>query len=180
MVQMSKITAVLDQETWVSVDPPDEFQAIVDTFTHEQVVNNGNLGRQETEEIEYSLTSEAPISKISSSETRGSSETMTEIKGLKSIPSEITEKQRSPGDAGKFEGSPGALSGDPTSFQASYQEVDGAVANGVESKTAKSSSTVQTEDMSTTSASTKSKKSRDKLTVKTLEVQGMKFHTVNR
>jgi hypothetical protein len=30
---MSKITAVLDQETWVAVDTPNEFQDIVDLFT---------------------------------------------------------------------------------------------------------------------------------------------------
>lgn len=30
--QMAKITAVLDQETWVSVDTPDEFQDIVESF----------------------------------------------------------------------------------------------------------------------------------------------------
>lgn len=40
-LQVSKITAVLEQETWVAVDAPDEFQAIVDRFTHFDTSGNG-------------------------------------------------------------------------------------------------------------------------------------------
>lgn len=32
LLQMTKIKAVLDQETWVEVDVPDEFQAIVNSL----------------------------------------------------------------------------------------------------------------------------------------------------
>ena len=40
-LQVAKITAVLEQETWVAVDAPDEFQAIVDRFTHFDTSGNG-------------------------------------------------------------------------------------------------------------------------------------------
>ena len=40
-MQVAKITAVLEQETWVAVDAPDEFQAIVDRFTHFDTSGNG-------------------------------------------------------------------------------------------------------------------------------------------
>eukprot|EP01018_Ginkgo_biloba_P033615 Gb_03763 [translate_table: standard] len=35
--RMAKITAVLDQETWVAIDVPDEFQSIVDSLTFSEV-----------------------------------------------------------------------------------------------------------------------------------------------
>lgn len=38
---MQKITAVLEQETWVAVDAPDEFQAILDRFTAFESLSNG-------------------------------------------------------------------------------------------------------------------------------------------
>jgi vacuolar protein sorting-associated protein 54 len=38
---MQKITAVLEQETWVPVDAPDEFQAILDRFTAFESLSNG-------------------------------------------------------------------------------------------------------------------------------------------
>ncbi|XP_026458093.1 vacuolar protein sorting-associated protein 54, chloroplastic-like [Papaver somniferum] len=39
--RMAKIKAVLDQETWTSVDVPDEFQAIVKSFLSSEVLTNG-------------------------------------------------------------------------------------------------------------------------------------------
>ena len=40
---MTKIKAVLDQETWVSVDVPEEFQAIVDSLSSEHSSNGVNM-----------------------------------------------------------------------------------------------------------------------------------------
>ena len=180
MVQMSKITAVLDQETWISVDPPDEFQAIVDMFAQEQVVDNGSLGSEETSEIECTLTSETPVSNISNAVMTGSPEAIAGIKRHNSAPSEVMEKQKNSGDAEKFGSLQTASPGDPNSFQPSHKDVDVVMTNGVESKTVKSSSTLQKEDVIIASVSSKSKKSKDKLTIKTLDFRGMKFHTVNR
>lgn len=39
--QVTKITAVLEQESWIAVDAPDEFQAIVDRFTSFDTSSNG-------------------------------------------------------------------------------------------------------------------------------------------
>ncbi|KAL2623879.1 hypothetical protein R1flu_008124 [Riccia fluitans] len=41
--RMAKIMAVLEQETWVAIDAPDEFQAIVDSLTAAEPVSNGSL-----------------------------------------------------------------------------------------------------------------------------------------
>jgi len=40
-LQVTKITAVLEQESWIAVDAPDEFQAIVDKFTNFDTSGNG-------------------------------------------------------------------------------------------------------------------------------------------
>ncbi|MCL7039326.1 hypothetical protein MKW94_029953 [Papaver nudicaule] len=40
--RMAKIKAVLDQETWTSVDVPDEFQAIVKSFLSSETLTNGS------------------------------------------------------------------------------------------------------------------------------------------
>ncbi|XP_022721290.1 vacuolar protein sorting-associated protein 54, chloroplastic-like isoform X2 [Durio zibethinus] len=40
--RMTKIKAVLDQETWVEVDVPDEFQAIVSSLFHSEAINSEN------------------------------------------------------------------------------------------------------------------------------------------
>ena len=39
---MTKIRAVLDQETWVEVDVPDEFQAIVSSLFFSEVLISEN------------------------------------------------------------------------------------------------------------------------------------------
>jgi vacuolar protein sorting-associated protein 54 len=179
MVQMSKITAVLDQETWVSVDPPDEFQAILDMFAQEQVVDNGNLGSQETAEIDYTLASETSLSNVASEAMTGSPEVIG-IKRHNSVPSEVMEKQGNLGDADKAEVSQTTLPGDLNSFQTSHQDVNNIVTNGVGSKTVKNILPLESEDVMTASSSLKSKKSKDKVPAKTLDFRGIKFHTVNR
>lgn len=40
-IRVAKLTAVLEQESWVAVDAPDEFQAIVDRFTEFETSGNG-------------------------------------------------------------------------------------------------------------------------------------------
>lgn len=40
---MAKMKAVLDQETWVAVDVPDEFQAIINSLVSSEALINGNL-----------------------------------------------------------------------------------------------------------------------------------------
>lgn len=40
---MAKIKAVLDQETWVAVEVPDEFQSIVDWLTSFETSTNGEV-----------------------------------------------------------------------------------------------------------------------------------------
>lgn len=45
--RMTKIKAVLDQETWVEVDVPDEFQAIVTSLSHFEELSSGNTDENE-------------------------------------------------------------------------------------------------------------------------------------
>lgn len=40
---MAKMKAVLDQETWVAVDVPDEFQVIINSLLSSEALINGNL-----------------------------------------------------------------------------------------------------------------------------------------
>ncbi|CAM6088872.1 unnamed protein product [Calypogeia fissa] len=56
-IRISKITAVLEQETWVSVDTPDEFQEIVNSLTTVEVSGSdnlvsGDLAQEEEESLE--------------------------------------------------------------------------------------------------------------------------------
>ncbi|OMO73818.1 Vps54-like protein [Corchorus olitorius] len=46
--RMTKIKAVLDQETWVEVDVPDEFQAIVSSLFHSEAMLSGNNDNAES------------------------------------------------------------------------------------------------------------------------------------
>lgn len=48
MLQVTKITAVLEQESWIAVDAPDEFQAIVDRFTYFDTTGNGFAATADT------------------------------------------------------------------------------------------------------------------------------------
>ncbi|KAK6267473.1 hypothetical protein QUC31_011633 [Theobroma cacao] len=52
--RMTKIKAVLDQETWVEVDVPDEFQAIVSSLLHSEAIISGNKDNAETNMTSYS------------------------------------------------------------------------------------------------------------------------------
>ena len=45
---MTKIKAVLDQETWVEVDVPDEFQAIVSSLFHSEAIISENKNNAES------------------------------------------------------------------------------------------------------------------------------------
>ncbi|KAL3677642.1 hypothetical protein R1sor_027590 [Riccia sorocarpa] len=45
--RMAKLTAVLEQETWVAIDAPEEFQSIVDSLTTAEAVSSGSLGSSE-------------------------------------------------------------------------------------------------------------------------------------
>ncbi|XWS18010.1 hypothetical protein CRYUN_Cryun32bG0005500 [Craigia yunnanensis] len=50
--RMTKIKAVLDQETWVEVDVPDEFQAIVSSLFHSEAIISGSKDNAESNTIE--------------------------------------------------------------------------------------------------------------------------------
>ncbi|XP_021298419.1 vacuolar protein sorting-associated protein 54, chloroplastic isoform X1 [Herrania umbratica] len=52
--RMTKIKAVLDQETWVEVDVPDEFQAIVSSLFHSEAIISGNKDNAESNMTSYS------------------------------------------------------------------------------------------------------------------------------
>ncbi|GLU17466.1 hypothetical protein SLE2022_338320 [Rubroshorea leprosula] len=54
--RMTKIKAVLDQETWVEVDVPDEFQAIVTSLFHSEALISGNTDENESNiTVKYNL-----------------------------------------------------------------------------------------------------------------------------
>lgn len=185
-IRMSKISAVLEQETWVSIDAPDEFQTIVDMFTHSEPVNNGSLTTEEVGETDYPSNSDTLLSEVLSFESR---EGLSEIERAKSSivrensvtsskDMSVSIEQGKTEVSGHLEVSQRMLSGDAVTLQPAYEE-SGVVVNGVEPKVAKIRSTVQTEDGAATDASVKSKKGRDKLTVKTLQIRGVGFHMVN-
>lgn len=44
---MAKIKAVLDQETWVEIDVPDEFQSIINMLFSSDALTSGNLNGSE-------------------------------------------------------------------------------------------------------------------------------------
>jgi vacuolar protein sorting-associated protein 54 len=51
---MTKIKAVLDQETWVEIDVPDEFQSIINMLFSSDALSSGNLnGVEEDNSISY-------------------------------------------------------------------------------------------------------------------------------
>lgn len=52
-MQMTKIKAILDQETWVAVDVPEEFQAIVASFHfhEESLVNDASFQNSHNEQL---------------------------------------------------------------------------------------------------------------------------------
>lgn len=58
---MAKITALLDAENWTAVDAPDEFQAIVDSWTHEEEghVAEPDSANGQTADVEPSARAEA-------------------------------------------------------------------------------------------------------------------------
>lgn len=72
-MQVSKITAILEQENWTAVDAPDEFQAIVDRFTEFDTSSNGfptaavtvfrtDASEQAVNQLPEAVTVEAPAS----------------------------------------------------------------------------------------------------------------------
>jgi hypothetical protein len=82
-LQMSKLAAVLEQETWVAVDAPDEFQAIVDSLTSTE--SNGIISPSEeashgsaadlldrfSDAPESSIPEETPVPDSTMSQTNG-------------------------------------------------------------------------------------------------------------
>lgn len=177
--QMSKINALLEQETWVSMDAPDEFQAIVDTFTYNDHVNMESLLTEELADTESSANAETMSNEILSAELKGGVfEVQNQILREDSLTPEL-KKQVSSETLGQLEGPQRTISGDVTAFQPSHQGIDG-VANGGDSKVPKVRSSSQTEDGASMDGSSKSKKGRDKPTARTLQIRGVKYHMVNR
>jgi hypothetical protein len=80
---MSKLAAVLEQETWVAVDAPDEFQVIVDSLTSTE--SNGIISPSEeashgsaadlldrfSDAPESSIAEETPVPDSTMSQTNG-------------------------------------------------------------------------------------------------------------
>ncbi|MCO5597436.1 hypothetical protein L7F22_051514 [Adiantum nelumboides] len=183
-LKMSKINALLEQETWVSMDAPDEFQAIVDMFTHNEVSLTESFSVEEVADTDI-----ASISNIISNEnlsavvTDQPSEASSLIAREGSLTSFDTASgttelkiQVSPQGIGQLNGAQRTFSGDITTFQSSRQESDG-FANGGESRNSKLRYGAQTNDMA--DATSKSKKSRDKPNARTLHIRGVKYHMVN-
>lgn len=176
--KMSKINALLEQETWVSMDAPDEFQAIVDTFTYNDHVNMESLLTEELADTESSANAETMSNEILSAELKGGAfEVQNQILREDSLTPEL-KKQVSSETLGQLEGSQRTISGDVTAFQPPHQGIDG-VANGGDAKVPKVRSSSQTEDGAGMDASSKSKKGRDKPTARTLQIRGVKYHMVN-
>lgn len=186
-IRMSKINAVLEQETWVSIDAPDEFQAIVDSFTHCEPLKNENV-----------ITEEAAITGDPEKSDPNLSKTVTSKSAQEVL------------DAHKSKDLEGTLSrhnsivSDETTQRSEYQKLEpmrhldemqrisqndannvqtshdsDLLANGNEPRNVKSSSNGQTEYSTVTDASARSKKGREKMTIKTLQIRGIGFHMVN-
>lgn len=175
--KMSKINALLEQETWVSMDAPDEFQAIVDTLIHKEDVNWETLETEEVADTERSSSSETMITEISSAESKGVVlEAQNQLlRGGSLTP--VLKKQFSSDMLGQLEGPHRTLSGDVSAFQSLHHGIDG-MSNGGDSKASKLRPS-QAEDGTGTDASSKNRKGKDKPIARTLQIRGVKYHMVN-
>ncbi|BBN11151.1 vacuolar protein sorting-associated protein 54 [Marchantia polymorpha subsp. ruderalis] len=208
--RMAKITAVLEQETWVSIDAPDEFQVIVDSFTAVEAVSNGSLissdvASSDVESLKQADSSDSrptgeeeasDAARIESQLERTASETagdddaanavisVHEANGLLREESvEDSEKKTNDGqtetsrpqsdvaDTGK--GSSPDVRAPPQSILPG----NGAVANGNKPELPVQSTVNASAEVGGDLAG--KKKSRERPSIKTLQVRGVSYHSVN-
>ncbi|KAH7404590.1 hypothetical protein KP509_15G033300 [Ceratopteris richardii] len=172
-LKMSKITALLEQETWVSVDAPDEFQAIVNMLTKDELAKAESFdieaGGSENGSLSASTkdTSSQPTSEIVRA---GSLTSLDNVPGHGELRNQVMTKS-----IGQLGGAQRTLSGDVATFQA-HQDLD-AMANGGGSSISKTRSVSRPDDIVDTTS--KGKKGRDKQNTRTLQIHGVDYHMVN-
>ncbi|KAI5080569.1 hypothetical protein GOP47_0003752 [Adiantum capillus-veneris] len=181
-LKMSKINALLEQESWVSMDAPDEFQAIVDMLTHNDISKTENFSVEEVADTDGSSISNAisneNLSAVMKDEPSEAGSVIAIEGSLTSVDSAGTTELKTHVNSqaiGQLDGAERTFSGDGAAFQP-HQESDG-VANGGELKNSKVRSGAQTDDGA--DAISKIKKSRDKPNARTLQIRGVKYHMVN-
>jgi vacuolar protein sorting-associated protein 54 len=160
-LRMSKLAAVLEQETWVAVDAPDEFQVIVDSLTSTE--SNGIISP--SEEASHGSAadlldrfSDAPESSIAE-ETPVPDSTMSQTNG-KIITAEDTTD-------------PGIQAGTSTT-----EGGENPTPNNINTAVS-TPNPLPSETLLSDAVATKGKKVREKASVKTLCVQGITYHCVN-
>ncbi|PPR80585.1 hypothetical protein GOBAR_AA40128 [Gossypium barbadense] len=73
--RMTKIRAVLDQETWVEVDVPDEFQAIVSSLFDSEAIVSGSKDNAESNRTESYSNEGSQVGSVAQNEPTDSSST---------------------------------------------------------------------------------------------------------
>jgi vacuolar protein sorting-associated protein 54 len=157
---MSKLAAVLEQETWVAVDAPDEFQAIVDSLTSTE--SNGIISP--SEEASHGSAdlldrfSDAPESSIAE-ETPVPDSTRSQTNGKIITAEDMTD--------------PGIRAGSSTT-----EGGENPTPNNINTAVS-TPNPLPSETLLSDAVATKGKKGREKPSVKTLYVQGITYHCVN-
>ncbi|KAG0623694.1 hypothetical protein M758_3G194100 [Ceratodon purpureus] len=156
-IRVSKITAVLEQETWVAVDAPDEFQAIVDRFTHFDTSGNGfpttvadTVVRADP--VDQALSQHPEV--VSAEATV--SQTDEVVSGAKDKTIEEVGERQSPPERINGEGEPNGNISKPIPSQAPPADV-----------------------AATDSTAGRSKKIRERPLMKSIQIRGLNYHCVN-
>ncbi|XP_024389299.1 vacuolar protein sorting-associated protein 54, chloroplastic [Physcomitrium patens] len=162
-IRVSKITAILEQENWTAVDAPDEFQAIVDRFTEFDTSSNGfptaavtvfrtDASEQAVNQLPEAVTVEAPASDESA-------------RALEADKVDSAVKDKATGEAGDG--------------QSAAEQVNGeGVPNGNASKSTPSH-TPPVDATVTDSSAGRSKKTRERPHMKSIQIRGSSYHCVN-
>lgn len=161
-IRVAKITAVLEQETWVAVDAPDEFQAIVDRFTHFDMSGNGfpttvadTVVRADSIDQAVSQHPEA-VAAEATVPIESISQTDEVVSGAKDKTTEEVGERQSPAEQTNGEGEPNGNISKPTPAPA--PPVDVSVAD---------------------STAGRSKKIRERPFMKSIQIRGSNYHCVN-
>eukprot|EP00249_Psilotum_nudum_P023375 c28850_g1_i1 orf=396-3701(+) len=172
--RMSKITAVLEQETWVAVDAPDEFQAIVNCFAFTESSSNDILETDQLMVSSYNERLNNLESEISNDQiSEDASTTERSNSPLKQISNQNSDESSDAG-IGRMVERQGPPVADGTGKPDSAVQNISTVVNGLEH-----GPTVQSEDVVTIDTAGRSKRVREKPIVKTLHIQGTRYHMVN-
>jgi vacuolar protein sorting-associated protein 54 len=163
LLQVTKITAVLEQESWIAVDAPDEFQAIVDRLTYFDTTGNGFAATADTvvrpDSIEQAVSQhpQADTAETTGSDDRAqlqqTDEVMSAVKE-KSI-EEVGDRQSS-SEQVHVEGEPNGNVSKPT--PSINPPVDASMAD---------------------STAGRSKKIRERPLMKSIQIRGSSYHCVN-